>query len=110
MRDALFFMTFENAVATADAGLVLRVLKYWAFGFRGASQHNYARECVEILLHWKYELSAELRGALERSWFVNRWGKARRWIAADLYLEQCNFWVKVSACTHVSVNRSLTVQ
>ncbi len=88
-------MVFEHAVSTADAGIVLRVLKYWAFAFRGASQHNYARECVEILLKWKYELGPELQAALERSWFVNRWGKPGRWIAADLYLEQCNFWVKV---------------
>ncbi|KAI1795010.1 hypothetical protein LXA43DRAFT_939422 [Ganoderma leucocontextum] len=95
IRDALLFLVFEHGVSTADAGIVLRVLKYWALSFRGASQHNYARECVEILVRWKYELSDELRAALERAWFVNRWGEPGRWIAADLYLEQCNFWVKV---------------
>ncbi|TFK81403.1 hypothetical protein K466DRAFT_502176 [Polyporus arcularius HHB13444] len=96
MRDALLFFVFEDAVSMADAGVMLRVLKFWALSFRGASQHNYARECVEILLQWKYELPDALRKALERSWFVNRWGRPGRWIAADLYLEQCNFWVKVS--------------
>lgn len=95
MRDALIFCVFEDAVTHADAGVVLRVLKYWALSFRGASQHNYARECVEILVRWKYEMGDEMRKALERAWFVNRWGIAGRWIAADLYLEQCNFWVKV---------------
>jgi len=49
-----------------------------------------------VLLKWKYELDDPLRKALERSWFVNQWGKEGRWIPADLYLEQLNFWVKVS--------------
>ncbi|KAH9920676.1 uncharacterized protein B0H18DRAFT_956944 [Fomitopsis serialis] len=96
MRDALMFCRFEHAVSGADAGAarVLRVLKYWTFAFRGAGQHNYARECVEILVRWKYEVTDTMRTALEKAWFVNRWGKPGRWIAADLYLEQCNFWVK----------------
>ncbi|KZT63639.1 hypothetical protein DAEQUDRAFT_680057, partial [Daedalea quercina L-15889] len=96
IRDALLFCEFEHAVAHADAGRVLRVLKYWAFSFEGAGQHNYARECVEVLVKWKYELPSGLRQALEKAWFVNRWGSPGRWIAADLYLEQCNYWVKVS--------------
>ncbi|KAH7905106.1 hypothetical protein BJ138DRAFT_1018176 [Hygrophoropsis aurantiaca] len=94
IRDTLLFCEFEHAVSHADAGRVLRVLKYWSFSFRGAGLHNYARECIEILLRWKYELSPELRAALEQSWFINRWGLPGRWIAADLYLEQLNFWVK----------------
>ncbi|KAJ7839705.1 hypothetical protein B0H14DRAFT_3869657 [Mycena olivaceomarginata] len=75
IRDALIFCAFEHAVAFADAGRVLRVLKYWAFSFRGAGLHNYARECMEILLQWKF-------------------GLVGRNIASDLYLEQNNFWVK----------------
>ncbi|KII95851.1 hypothetical protein PLICRDRAFT_170448 [Plicaturopsis crispa FD-325 SS-3] len=94
IRDALFFFEFEHAVSWADAGRVLRVLKYWAFSFRGASQHNYARECAEILIKLKYEVTQSLRVALEKAWFVNRWGLDGRWIPADLYLEQLNFWVK----------------
>jgi len=54
---------------------MIRIFKYWAFAFRGAGQHNYARECVEVLVKWKYELTDALRAALERSWFVNRWEK-----------------------------------
>lgn len=96
IRDSLLFCEFEHAVSHADAGRVLCVLKYWAFSFRGAGLHNYARECLEILLRWKYELDPPLRLALEQSWFVNRWGLPGRWIASDLYLEQLNFWVKVS--------------
>ncbi|KAI0044636.1 hypothetical protein FA95DRAFT_1496718, partial [Auriscalpium vulgare] len=96
IRDALIFCEFEHAVSFADAGRILRVLKFWAFAFRGAGLHNYARECIEILLRWKYELTPALRDALESAWFVNRWGLPGRWIAADLYVEQLNFWVKVS--------------
>ncbi|KII84368.1 hypothetical protein PLICRDRAFT_59103, partial [Plicaturopsis crispa FD-325 SS-3] len=77
IRDALFFCEFEHAISYADAG-----------------RHNYARECLEVLLKWKYELTTALRTALEKSWFVNRWGIDGRWIPADLYLEQLNFWVK----------------
>ncbi|KAJ7714683.1 hypothetical protein B0H14DRAFT_3901740 [Mycena olivaceomarginata] len=94
IRDALIFCAFEHAVAFADAGRVLRVLKYWAFSFRGAGLHNYARECMEILLQWKYELSPEMQAAKERAWFYNRFGLVGRNIASDLYLEQNNFWVK----------------
>ncbi|TFY63199.1 hypothetical protein EVJ58_g3390 [Rhodofomes roseus] len=94
IRDALIFCEFEDGVANADAGRILRVMKYWAFAFEGAGQHNYARECVEVLVKWKYELPPGLRMALEKAWFVNRWGLPGRWIAADLYLEQLNFWVK----------------
>ncbi len=95
-RDVLLFLLFEHGVSHAGTGIVLRVMKYWALAFRGAGQHNYARECVEILVRWKYELTNDLRKALERAWFVNRWGLPGRWITADLFLEQCNFWVKVS--------------
>ncbi|KAJ7830054.1 hypothetical protein B0H14DRAFT_2366067, partial [Mycena olivaceomarginata] len=69
IRDALIFCVFEHAVAFADAGIVLRVLKFWALSFRGAGLHNYARECIEIALHWKYELTPEMQAAKERAWF-----------------------------------------
>ncbi|KAJ7602042.1 hypothetical protein DFH06DRAFT_1351727 [Mycena polygramma] len=94
IRDALIFCVFERGVAFADAGVVFRVLKYWAFSFRGAGLHNYARECIEILLQWKYELSPEMQAAKEQAWFFNRFGLRGRNIASDLYLEQNNFWVK----------------
>ncbi|KAJ7877089.1 hypothetical protein B0H14DRAFT_3130270 [Mycena olivaceomarginata] len=95
IRDALIFCVFEHGVAFADAGVVLRVLKYWAFSFRGAGLHNYVRECIEILLQWKYELTPEMQRAKEQAWFFNRFGLWGRNIASDLYLEQNNFWVKV---------------
>lgn len=96
MRDALQFCTFERAVSFGDPGVILRVLKYWAFGFRGAGQHNYARECAEILVHFKYETSDAMRAALKHAWFVNEFGLPGRFKASDLYLEHLNFWVKVS--------------
>ncbi|KAJ6620519.1 hypothetical protein B0H10DRAFT_2359050 [Mycena sp. CBHHK59/15] len=95
IRDSLFFMLFEKAVSFADAGQLIRVLKYWGLAFRGVGQHNYARECAEVLVRWRYELPDKLRSSLEKSWFVNRWGKPGRWIPSDLYLEQLNYWVKV---------------
>ncbi|KAF8993336.1 hypothetical protein BDZ89DRAFT_1184406, partial [Hymenopellis radicata] len=95
MRDALFFCEFEHAVSYADAGRVIRVMKYWCLAFRGAGQHNYARECAEVLVKWKYETTEASRAALERAWFYSRWDEEGRAIATDLYLEQLNFWVKV---------------
>ncbi|KAJ7800306.1 hypothetical protein B0H14DRAFT_3785954 [Mycena olivaceomarginata] len=92
--DSLFFCMFEKAVSFADPGQLIRVLKYWGLAFWGVGQHNYARECAEVLVRWKYELPDKLRRALERAWFVNRWGIIGRSIASDLYLEQLNFWVK----------------
>ncbi|KAI4527657.1 hypothetical protein K525DRAFT_186089 [Schizophyllum commune Loenen D] len=96
IRDSLIFLEFESAVSWADAGRVLRVMRYWMMMFRGAGQHNYARECAEVLLRWQFETTAAMRAALEKSWFINRFGVAGRWIASDLWLEQCNFHVKVS--------------
>ncbi|KAG6835515.1 hypothetical protein H0H93_000635 [Arthromyces matolae] len=107
MRDALTFLEFEHAVSHGDAGRVLRVLKYWSLAFRGAGQHNYARECVEILLKWTYETTPELRLALESSWFVNRWGEEGRFIASDLYLEQLNYWVK---CIFIALGNGVTIE
>ncbi|KAJ7812312.1 hypothetical protein B0H14DRAFT_3752725 [Mycena olivaceomarginata] len=78
--DALIFSVFEHSVAFADAGGVLRVLKYWALSFRGAGLHNYARECLEILLQWKYKLTPEAQAAKD--------------IPNDLYLEWNNLLVK----------------
>ncbi|KAL1686920.1 hypothetical protein GGG16DRAFT_105392 [Schizophyllum commune] len=94
IRDSLFFLEFESAVAWADAGRVLRVMRYWLMMFRGAGQHNYARECAEILLRWKFEMTDDIRRALEKAWFINRSGLDGRWIASDLWLEQCNYYVK----------------
>ncbi|KLO10526.1 hypothetical protein SCHPADRAFT_832446, partial [Schizopora paradoxa] len=97
MRDALLFSEFESAVSFADPGRVLDVLKFWVYSFRGAGSHNYARECLDILVKWKYELTEAQRAAMERAWFVNRWGLPGRWIAADLYIEFLNYWIKVSS-------------
>ncbi|GAW01064.1 hypothetical protein LENED_002634 [Lentinula edodes] len=94
IRDALLFLEFEAATRFADPGRVLRILKFWSLSFRGAGQHNYARECVEVLVQFKYETPEELQKALERAWFVNETGEEGKWIASDLYLERLNFWVK----------------
>ncbi|KAJ6495492.1 hypothetical protein C8R45DRAFT_1095125 [Mycena sanguinolenta] len=94
IRDALIFCVYERGVAFADAGVVIRVLKYWAFSFRGAGLHNYARECIEIVVQWKYELTPEMQAAKEQAWFYNRWELLGRNIASDMFLEQNNYWVK----------------
>lgn len=43
----------------------------------------------------KKEKQRTMIGSLEKSWFVNRWGKIGQWIVSDLYLEQQNYWIKV---------------
>ncbi|KAJ7823899.1 hypothetical protein B0H14DRAFT_3131670 [Mycena olivaceomarginata] len=53
IRDSLFFYP----------GQLIRVLKYWGLAFRGVGQHNYARECAEVLVRWKYELPDKLKRA-----------------------------------------------
>jgi len=40
--DTLLFCKFKQAVAFADSGQVLHVMKYWAFAYHGCGQHNYA--------------------------------------------------------------------
>ncbi|KAJ7742717.1 hypothetical protein DFH07DRAFT_964428 [Mycena maculata] len=52
IRDSLFFCLFEKAVSFGDPGQLIHVLKYWGLAFRGVGQHNYARECAEILLNF----------------------------------------------------------
>lgn len=96
IRDTLTFVEFESAVSQGDAGRVLRVMKLWSYMFRGAGLYNYAREALELLSVWSTELPPELKANLEMSWFVNRWGKPGRFIAADLYVEHLNRLVKVS--------------
>lgn len=96
LRDVLSFMEFESAVTHGDPGRVLKVLKLWVYMFRGAGLTNYAREALEILVTWEKELPDPLKHNLERGWFVNRWGLAKRFIAADLYIEHLNRLVKVS--------------
>lgn len=84
---------------------ILRNLKYWFLSFRDAGQHNYSRECAEVVLRWKYELSKSLRTLLERSCVVKRWGNEGRSIAADLYLRQLNLLVKVSTMKATAITR-----
>ncbi|KAF7335885.1 hypothetical protein MSAN_02325500 [Mycena sanguinolenta] len=100
IRDALFFLEFEAAVSYADLGRVLRIMKYWALMFRGAGQHNYARECVELLVRFKYETLPMLLKTLERILFDNRKGIRGRATATDFFLEQLNYWVKVVNIPH----------
>lgn len=95
LRDMLLFMEFDDAIKYGDAGRVLQVIKFWAYAFRGAGLTNYAREALEILAIWGKELPDALRQNLEMSWFVNRWGRPRSFIASDLYIEHLNCRVKV---------------
>ncbi|KAF8599335.1 hypothetical protein BDV93DRAFT_591835 [Ceratobasidium sp. AG-I] len=95
IRDALIFVEFEHSIAHADPKRLVLVLHYWAMSFRGAGLHNYARECLEIILTLEREVSPEMREVLEHCWFVNHWGIKGRAIASDLWLEQLNFWLKV---------------
>ena len=71
IQDTLFFLEFEHAVSNADAGRVIHVLKYWILHFCGAGQHNYVRECAEVLLKWKYKMLDALHKVSEKAWFFN---------------------------------------
>jgi hypothetical protein len=95
MRDALLLLVFQDAVRHGDPGIVLMVIKIWIYTFRGAGLVNYARECVNTILTWHYELSPELQEAMEHAWFYNRFGHPDGCIPTDLYLEFMNFWFKV---------------
>lgn len=104
LRDVLSFMEFESAVTHGDPGRVLKILKLWVYMFRGAGLTNYAREALEILVSWEKELPDAVKHNLERGWFVNRWGLAKRFIAADLYIEHLNRLVKVRSA-HIIESR-----
>ncbi|KAJ7576541.1 hypothetical protein C8J56DRAFT_899656 [Mycena floridula] len=65
IRNALLFCRFEHAVSHSDAGPVIRVMKYWLLAFCGANQHNYARECAEVLIKWQYETTEPMCIAME---------------------------------------------
>jgi hypothetical protein len=96
LRDALLHRVFQHAVRHGDPGLVLRVIKYWLYSFRGAGMTNYARESMEVLVQWESgELDNAMKDALERTWFYNRWGDPTRFIASDLHLEHLNYYLKV---------------
>ncbi|KAG8961831.1 hypothetical protein FRC00_011095 [Tulasnella sp. 408] len=107
IRDTLTFVEFESAVSQGDAGRVLSIIKLWAYMFRGAGLYNYAREALELLSVWSKELPEELKVNLEMSWFVNRWGKPGRFIAADLYVEHLNRLIKHE---YIAEGSGLTVE
>ena len=89
IRDALLFCEFEQAVVHADPGRVLRVMEYWCFAFRGAGQHDYGRECVEVLLRWEYELTDMLRNEGTRSFGMESAGVS----AGDLGGQVAQGWL-----------------
>lgn len=103
MRDALIFCVFEDSIRHGDPGMVLKVIKFWIYAFRGAGCTNYTRESLNVTLTWAYELSPDLKEALEHSWFYNRFGKEGGNIPIDLYLEHMNYWVKVRLIHSFSV-------
>jgi hypothetical protein len=97
LRDALLLRVFQHGIKTGDPGIVLRVIKFWFYAFRGSGKDNYARESLEILVQWgSGELTEEMKCALEATWFYNRWGLRNRFIPSDLYLEHLNYWLKVN--------------
>jgi len=95
IRDALIFWVFSDAIRHEDIGTMWLVYAFWLFMFRGAGCHNYGNEILEMVAQYRYEMSAELRRIVERTWLVNRWGKPGRAIPTDLYLEHNNGFIKV---------------
>ncbi len=49
MRDALVLREFSDAVRVGDAGRIFKVMKLWAYGFRGGGKPKYAQEAMEFI-------------------------------------------------------------
>ena len=114
MRDALLTRLFANAVKSGDSGIVILVLKHWAFSYRGNGRTKYAHEMLH-LFHtlvnvWTKEIRyvlRELRNVLlinviivirkvvTQNWLLNPTGQANAFVEIDLVQEHLNFWIKV---------------
>ncbi|KAF8157861.1 hypothetical protein B0H34DRAFT_706469 [Crassisporium funariophilum] len=94
MRDALFSRLFSNAVKVGDSGLVVLVLKMWAFAYRGNGRTKYAHEMLHLLHNLVNVWSKELRHAITQNWLLNPTGKANAFVEIDLVQEHLNFWIK----------------
>ena len=94
IRDALTFWVFTDAIRHEDIGTMWLVYTFWLFMFRGAGQHNYGNEILEMTAQYKYEMEPPLRQVMERTWLVNRWGKPGRSIPTDRYMEHNNGFIK----------------
>ena len=95
IRDALMFWVFTDAIRHEDVGTMWLIYTFWLFMFRGAGQHNYGNEILEITAQYKYEMDPLLQEVMERTWLVNRWGKPGQSIPTDRYLEHNNGFIKV---------------
>jgi hypothetical protein len=60
LHDALLTRLFSDSVKAGDSGLVILVLKLWAFGYRGNGRSKYAHEMLHLLHNlinvWSKEL------------------------------------------------------
>lgn len=60
-RDALLTRLFSDAIKSGDSGLVIVILKMWAFAYRGNGRSKYAHEMLHLLHNLVNVWSAELR-------------------------------------------------
>jgi hypothetical protein len=61
LRDALLTRLFSDSVKAGDSGLVILVIKLWAFGYRGNGRSKYAHEMLHLLHNLINVWSKELR-------------------------------------------------
>lgn len=61
LRDALLTRLFSDAIKAGDSGLVIIVLKMWAFAYRGNGRSKYAHEMLHLLHNLVNVWSTELR-------------------------------------------------
>ena len=61
LRDALLTRLFADAIKAGDSGLVVQVLKMWAFSYRGNGRTKYAHEMLHLLHNLVKVYSSNLR-------------------------------------------------
>ncbi|KAF8968229.1 hypothetical protein BDZ97DRAFT_1916079 [Flammula alnicola] len=77
-----------------DSGLVVLVLKMWAFSYRGNGRTKYAHEMLHLLHNLINVWTKEIRHVVMQNWLSNPTGKANAFVEIDLVQEHLNFWIK----------------
>ncbi|KLO06254.1 hypothetical protein SCHPADRAFT_838283 [Schizopora paradoxa] len=94
MRDALLLREFSDAVRVGDAGRVFKIIKLWAFGFRGGGKPKYAQEAMEFVHNATCVWTEKQRCVFLRFLFINTDGTLTGNIPLDLKQEFMNNLLK----------------
>ncbi|KLO06208.1 hypothetical protein SCHPADRAFT_838360 [Schizopora paradoxa] len=94
MRDALVLREFTDAVRVGDAGRVFKVIKLWAYGFRGGGKPKYAQEAMEFVHNATCVWTEKQRCIFLKFLFINTDGTLSGNIPLDLKQEFMNNLLK----------------